>query len=153
MNKLLSKLIVPLIWTYYSALMYTAYNPGHDYINYLENANVLYLIVHIPLNLFFGLLVLFITFKKKELLQEVRDKLKNEEEDKKQKVLKDMVKLKSKKTRTIFALGTLFVLGAMFSSFIVLGYYFLGTIMLLGFIISKMFTKFVYELAEEFDNE
>ena len=149
MNKVLGKLIILIMWGFYSSLVYTAYNPSHEYLNLVDNASVLYLIVHIPLNLFFGLIVAILLFNKQKILDSAKGDISKKSEKDIEKLKKDLKKMQSLSNRGTMFVGTLFVLAAMTASFIFLGKFFLGTVMLLGFVISKILFKFIKDMGKE----
>lgn len=145
----MARIIMLLCWVYYAALIYTGFNPSHDYIGALENATVLYLIIHVPLNLFFGFMATFILFLSKPLKEEFMKDVEGQSSKKVEKLKKEFLKLNSKKMKALLGFNRLISMLTTVAVFVLLEQMFLGCIMLMGTFSAVIVMGFIKEIYEE----
>lgn len=137
------KLTIYLIWAFYAGLVYTAFYPNHEYLNYLDNARTLYLIINIPLQILFSLLLLSFVVTKKDWKSFVEDK----DREKNQKFIQHIEKFDKFNLflftdRAMYYVTTLIV-------FVGLGDILLGSTMLFGCILGYYLLETLKDLAKE----
>ena len=145
-------IITTICWLYYVALIYTAFNPSHDYVSFLENANVFYLIIHTPLNILMGLIALVAIFSKEEVIKRIKEQLEGASPEKLNKLIETGEKLKTLKWKLFYLSNRLLTVGAMMVSFIIYGYFGLGVVMLVGLVSGLVVTDFISEVYKKAKN-
>jgi len=149
----ISKIIVALIWVYYAALIYTGFvDPNHDYLNYLDNATTLYMVIHVPLNLFLGLLALILVFQGKAIKEKIKEEIEKSDKKSLDNLLREGKKFKSKRTRFYLGLSRLVTMFTTVTVFVMLGYMWLGAIMLIGTFASGSVLNYCRDFYEEVEN-
>lgn len=146
-RRIFTKLSLLLFYLYYLALLYTAYvNPTHDYMNYLENATTLYMIIHIPIYIILGLASLYVVLKGESILEQAKKEILNFEEEKLEKLKKEMGVFESKKTRIYLFLSRILCIATGLTAFVVMGFKGLGFVMLLGVVIGAILINYTERL-------
>lgn len=146
------KIFTIACWAFYVALMYTAFNPEHAYLNALDNARTLYLVIHIPLTILMGIFTLLLVVGKKALdktILEAKDKLLEDPEQVK-KFVDEFEKLN--KFNLFMILNRLFYYPAALIVFIKMNDNLLGVTMIIGIFLGLYLMDQIKYIAKELRN-
>ncbi len=149
-----AKLLTLLTWTFYAGLIYTAFNPAHEYLTYLDNTRTLYLIFNIPMTLFMGAVAGFIYIGKGFVVATGLEKAaeeKDKDPEKFKKVVESLENIENKH-KILIPLSRFFTIVTAFVSVIILGDALLGTVMILGAAFTHILVNQIKSFAKELKN-
>lgn len=146
-----AKILTFITWLFYAGLIYTAFNPAHEYMSYLDNTRTLYLIVNIPLILLLGSIAGLIYIGKNFAVKGGLDKAKSEQAKNPEEFKKTMENLKNIETKHRFLIpfSRFVTIVTAFVTFIILGDAFLGTVMIIGTAFSHLLMTQLKSFAKE----
>lgn len=138
------KITLLLHWLFYAGLIYTAFNPNHGYLNYLENCKYVYLIIYIPIGIIVGILTAVMYGMKDQVQEKAQETYDGFSDEKKEEAMKNIPKFGNTFLYRISSIITNFT---NFVVFIVLGDMFLGTVMLINTLIGFALIKVVKQFG------
>ena len=149
---MISKMIAGLTWFFYGCLIYTAFNPAHNYLNNLENAKKLYLIVNIPLCVLMvlGSSIMFVI--RNAVVKSGIDIAKSEEDPEKlAKTLKELSEI-GIKHKHIIMISRYYTVVTAFVAIVILGDVFLGFVMAFGVLVGYVLINQLRSFGKELTN-
>jgi hypothetical protein len=129
-----AKLITVIYWVFYGCLIYTAFNPAHEYLQYLDNARTLYIIVGIPSNILITVLVLVFWVMSLNDYKSLKEQMQTMDEDGKAKHIERLGSENIERLSFWICCNRVLSAATLAAVFVVLGDILLGSIMLYSFV-------------------
>lgn len=146
---MLAKIFLILSYTLYAAILYTAYTPNHAYVEYLENAKYLYILLHIPIYLVFSFFSVFLFAARSNIAKEMKKIYLETSEIKKARLVKSYSILNSTSMRVKLFLNRIILIAVGITSFVIMGDHFFGSFVIFGVVLGVFFINIITDLSKE----